>query len=147
MTRIWRHQDVTARLELAAKTLRALPDQQRRYLTTKSNWPDYVQKYYEGSMDLEATAYVRVVPSAAEISKMDEALEWLRWISKCRHRDTGTLGRIIWARAEGFSWRDIAAMCHRSSGGVSHVTCVGWYKIGIVYITHRLNRTNARKRN
>jgi hypothetical protein len=152
MKRNWSVEDVTDRLEQAFKTLRNMPDKERRFLSARSNWPDYVRKYYEGGIDYKSVPKIRLVPSAEDITKMDEALEWLRWITKCRHRDTATLGRIVWARAEGFSWREISWMCtperdrKHNRKTISHVTCVGWYKIGIVYITDRLNRTNAKKR-
>ncbi len=88
------------RMEEAALTLRRLPDPRgsgpRGY---GQSWPEYVHEarhaygYHETRL--------RVVPSAAEIQRMEECIDWLRFL----HPDDAT---IVWRRAEGWRWRQVA---------------------------------------
>ena len=90
------------RFEEAAWVLRRLPHPSgsgpRGY---GSSWPDYVREarhaygYHEARM--------RVIPSAAEIGRMEEAIGWLRWLDPVD-------ARIVWRRAEGWRWRQVAAL-------------------------------------
>lgn len=87
------------RMEEAALTLRRLPDPPgsgpKGY---GHSWPEYVQdaKHAYGYHE----ARMRVVPSAAEIQRMDECIDWLRLIGP---EDA----RIVWLRAEGRRWRQV----------------------------------------
>ena len=88
---------VEDRMEEAALTLRRLPSPPgsgpRGF---GQSWPEYVHEakhaygYHEARM--------RVSPSAAEIQRMDECIDWLRFL----HPDDA---RIVWFRAEGHRWR------------------------------------------
>jgi hypothetical protein len=87
------------RMELAALTLRRLPN------PTGSgprgfgqSWPEYVNeaKHAYGYHETR----VRVIPSAADIKKMEECIDWLRFL----HPDDA---RIVWLRAEGRRWREV----------------------------------------
>lgn len=91
--------EVEDRMEDAARTLRRLPNPQgsgpRGYATS---WPEYVREakhaygYHEARM--------RVVPSAIQITRMEEALTWLRFL---KPEDA----RLVWMRAERKPWKDI----------------------------------------
>lgn len=91
--------EVEDRFEEAALTLRRLPDPPgsgaRGY---GSGWPEYVRDarhaygYHEVRM--------RVVPSAADIQRMEDCLDWLRLIDP---EDA----RIVWLRANGMRWRQV----------------------------------------
>ncbi len=96
--------DITARgvedrMEEAALTLRRLPNPPgsgpKGY---GQSWPEYVQEAKDayGYHDVR----MRVVPSAAEIQRMDECIDWLRFIEPDD-------ARIVWLRAEGYRWRQV----------------------------------------
>lgn len=87
------------RMEEAALTLRRLPNPPGSGPKGfGQSWPEYVHDakhaygYHETRM--------RVVPSAAEIQRMDECIDWLRFIGP---EDA----RIVWLRAEGWRWRQV----------------------------------------
>ena len=89
--------DLEDMFEDAARTLRRLPDPPgsgpKGY---GSAWPDYVQdaRHAYGYNEVR----MRVIPSAADISQMEQCLDWLRLVSP---EDA----KIIWLRAEGHRWR------------------------------------------
>lgn len=107
---MWTPRDIEDRLEEAAATLRRLPNPPgsgaRGY---GSSWPETVRSAH--------TAYgydraqMRVVPSARDISRMEEAIAWLGLVSDADDR------RILWMRAEGRRWRSvgIAVGCVRQT--------------------------------
>lgn len=104
----WR--EVEDRLEEAAVTLRRLPNPPGSGPKGHgSSWPEYVHeaKHAYGYH----AARMRVVPSAKDIARMEEAIAWLLFISDPDDR------RIVWMRAEGVRWRDVCvnAGCCRST--------------------------------
>lgn len=100
----WR--EIEDRLEEAALTLRRLPVPGSGPRGFGSSWPEYVReaKHAYGYH----AARMRVVPSAREITRMEEAIYWLRLIPKPDDR------RIVWMRADGYRWREVCV----------HVGCV-----------------------
>ena len=66
-------------------------------------------------------------PSPAAISRMEEALAWLRWL-KPEH------AKLIWARAEGTPWKLI---CSRF--GIARATAHRWRQYGLSLIAYRIN--------
>jgi len=87
------------RFEEAARTLRRLPNPPGSTpVGYRSGWPDY--RHEPGLSYGYDEARVRVVPSPAAIQRMEECLEWLRWLEP---EDA----RIVWLRAEGWRWRQI----------------------------------------
>lgn len=100
--------EIEDRFEEAALTLRRLPmkDGPREY---GSSWPDVVRSRFTayGFED----ARVRIVPSAAQIQRMDEAIDWLRLLARPEDR------HIVWMRAENYRWRPI---CGRVGLSRSH---------------------------
>jgi hypothetical protein len=89
--------DLEDLFEEAARTLRRLPNPPgsgpKGY---GSAWPDYVQDTRHAYGYNEAR--MRVIPSAADIARMERCLDWLQLVSP---EDA----KIIWLRAEGHRWR------------------------------------------
>jgi hypothetical protein len=122
--------EVEDRLEEAALTLRRLPDPPgsgpRGY---GSSWPEYVRDprhaygYHEARM--------RVVPSPAQIARMEDCLDWLRLVGP---EDA----RIVWLRANGLRWRQVCIMagCVRQTA---------WRRWAAALLTIA-NRLNAKKK-
>lgn len=88
----WTPLMVEERLVEAADVLRRLPD--TRLQGYVSLWPPYIQE----SRSAEDTPLRRPPPSAAAITRMDEALPWLRLLDP-------TDARIVWLRASGEPWK------------------------------------------
>jgi len=87
------------RMEEAALTLRRLPNPPGSGPKGFGQpWPEYVQdaKHAYGYHE----ARMRVVPNAGEIQRMEECIEWLRFIGP---EDA----RIVWLRAENRRWRQV----------------------------------------
>lgn len=118
--------DILERLELAALTLRRLPNPTgsgaRGY---GSSWPDVVREAQTAYGYNEAQ--MRVVPSAHEIQLMEEAMGWLSFLQDPLDR------RILWMRAENYRWR---AICHRV--GLVRQTCHRRAMSGVLTIEKRL---------
>ncbi|MCA3451946.1 MAG: helix-turn-helix domain-containing protein [Rhodobacter sp.] len=91
--------EIEDRFEEAALTLRRLPNPTcsgpRGY---GQSWPDNVEvaKHAYGYTEVR----IRTVPSAAEIQRMDQCIDWLRWLDP---EDA----KIVWLRAEGKRWRQV----------------------------------------
>ena len=90
----WTPSLVEARLSEAASVLKRLPEPRRQgYFNT---WPDY---FYEFA-DLvgQEPQPMRLVPSPAAISRMEETLGWTVGLDP-------TDGKIVWLRARGERWK------------------------------------------
>ena len=100
--------DIEDRFEEAAYTLRRLPekDRPRGY---SSYWPAVVHDA-KHAYGYTPEAPMRVIPSAAAITRMEECLDWLLLVDP---EDA----RIVWLRAEGARWRQVCirAGCVRST--------------------------------
>ena len=100
--------DIEDRFEEAAYTLRRLPekDRPRGY---SSYWPAVVHDA-KHAYGYTPEAPMRVIPSAAQITRMEECLDWLLLVDP---EDA----RIVWLRAEGARWRQVCirAGCVRST--------------------------------
>jgi len=125
--------EIEDRFEEAAMTLRRLPNPPgsgpKGY---GSGWPDYVQeaKHAYGYNEIR----MRVVPSAGEIARMEEALEWLALVDPDD-------ARIIWMRAEGYRWRHVCIQ----AGCVRQTAWRRWVA-ALKTVENRLNgRRAARK--
>lgn len=87
------------RMEEAALTLRRLPHPPgsgpKGY---GGSWPEYVRDARHAYGYDEAR--IKIIPSAAEIQRMDECIDWLRWLDPDD-------AKIVWLRAEGKRWRQV----------------------------------------
>lgn len=124
--------EIEDRFEEAALTLRRLPtkDGPRRY---GSSWPEFVRdaRHAYGYHDVR----IRIVPSAAEIQRMEEVLGWMKLIDDPVDR------RIVWMRAENYPWR---AVC-REAGCVRSTAWRRW-AAALLTIAKRLKKqARARK--
>ncbi len=88
----WTPSLVEERLAEAADTLRRLPE--AKVQGHASTWPPYIQECWSA----EDVTLRRPPPSAAAITRMDEALPWLRLLDP-------TDARIVWLRANGEPWK------------------------------------------
>ncbi|CAA7624198.1 DUF6362 family protein [Magnetospirillum sp. SS-4] len=89
--------EVEERLAEAADILRRLPES--RVQGHASTWPPYVREYWE-SYGIAEVKLRRPPPSAAAITRMDEALPWLTWLDPVD-------AKIAWLRANGDRWKVI----------------------------------------
>jgi hypothetical protein len=101
--------EIEDRFELAALTLKRLPNPSGSGARGYGNaWPEYVRDARDAYGDTEVR--MRVVPSAADIQKMEDCIDWLRLLDP---EDA----RIVWLRAEGIRWRQVCirAGCVRTT--------------------------------
>lgn len=127
--------EIEDRFEEAALTLRRLPEKDRPR-GFHSAWPEVVRDpkqaygYDEGKP-------MRVVPSAAAITRMEECFDWLLWLDP---EDA----RIVWLRAENMRWKQI---CIRA--GVVRSTAWRRWVAALVTISKKLEKqakSGAKKR-
>jgi Domain of unknown function (DUF6362) len=83
----------------AADTLRRLPKPKEfKGSSLQSPWPDTIKEWLAYASS--ETHVKRAAPSPEAITRLDEVLGWL-------HELTPDQRMIIWARAEGITWRRI----------------------------------------
>jgi hypothetical protein len=118
--------EIEERLEEAAWTLRRLPekDRPRGY---GSSWPPIVRDA-KHAYGYTPQAPMRVVPSAAAITRMEECFDWLMMIDP---EDA----RIVWLRAENVRWKQI---CIRA--GVVRSTAWRRWVAALMTISKKLER-------
>ena len=120
----WTVEKVAERLAEAAAVIRRLPSVRvPGYFNT---WPPMVVEFAD-RVGRQAEPMRLPPPSPTAISRMEEALGWLRWL-KPEH------AKLIWARAEGTPWKLI---CWRF--GISRATAHRRWQYGLSLITYRLN--------
>ena len=124
--------DIEDRFEEAAYTLRRLPekDRPRGYGTS---WPPVVQEA-KHAYGYTPEAPMRVIPSAAAISRMEECFDWLMLI----HPEDA---RIVWLRADGMRWRQV---CYRA--GVVRSNAWRRWAAALLTIAKKLNSAAKTKR-
>lgn len=82
----------------------------------RSSWPDVVQAGWGAGWEMDGHGALRfretrlrpAAPVGAEIDRMDEALDWLRWIEGEATR------KVVWARACGVRWAFLGQQMGRS---------------------------------
>jgi hypothetical protein len=94
--------EIEDRFEEAAYTLRHLPERNRPR-GYASSWPPFVRDAMQ-AYGYTPEAPMRIVPSAAAITRMEECFDWLLILEP---EDA----RIVWLRAEGVRWRQV---CYRA---------------------------------
>ena len=124
--------DIEDRFEEAAYTLRRLPekDRPRGY---SSYWPAVVHDA-KHAYGYTPEAPMRVIASAAAITRMEECLDWLLLIDP---EDA----RIVWLRAEGARWRQV---CIRA--GCVRSTAWRRWAAALLTISKKLNSQTKSKR-
>jgi hypothetical protein len=90
----WTPSLVEERFAEAADTLSRLPEV--RVQGHASTWPPYIQE----CRSTDDVTFRRPPPSAAAITRMDEALPWLQLLDPVD-------ARIVWLRADGEPWKVI----------------------------------------
>ena len=133
----WTLERVEDRLIEAADVLSRLPEERvRGYFSV---WPEVVRGFAD-MVGQTPEPMRRPPPSAAAITRMEEALEWIRFLAPDD-------GKLVWARAEKTPWKGI---CWRF--GIARATAHRRWRYGISVITLRLNgkrvlRSQRRRRN
>jgi hypothetical protein len=128
----WTRDMVEDRIAEAADVLKKMPPVRvRGYFTT---WPE-IQRRFAEMVGAEPVPMRRPPPSAAAITRMEEAITWSRFLE----RDDA---HLMWARAEGVRWKEI---CHRF--GISRPTAHRRWEYALSLIAWRLNgrQTNPKR--
>lgn len=101
------HSYIHERIREAAYVLRLLPDTDRRFLAagSKCSWPQYVREWTAYAAD--AARSPRIPPTAAEISRADETLQWIAWLAT----QDGNAALAVWL-SFGAGWRS-PQICRR----------------------------------
>ncbi len=127
MTKKWDVKMVAERLEEAAETMQRLPMTGLKPTGHISSWPPILREFYEayGYDDVQ----VRLGPPSPEaITRMDEVMEWLRWLEP---NDV----RLLWLRAERVRWKLI-----QQRFGKARSTLAAHWKAALFQIVAILNR-------
>jgi hypothetical protein len=117
--------EIEDRFEEAALTLRRLPERHRPR-GYASSWPPVVHDAMQ-AYGYTPEAPMRIVPSAAAITRMEECFDWLLILEP---EDA----RIVWLRAEGVRWRQV---CYRA--GVVRTTAWRRWAASLLTIAKHLN--------
>lgn len=123
---------IDEQIERAVKTISHMPKVELK--NRFCNWPDVIHSVFElYSTKAEANTRPRIKPNAKDLAELDEVIIWLTWLDK-------EISRVIWARHENFSWRDIGKMV-----GVSDKTAKSYAMAGVLTIAHRINHGQFKK--
>lgn len=98
--------DVERRIMTAMRTLRALPDKERRFFVVKSSSPDYIHEYIDAYNSVEEVM-PKFRPSPTDVSDCLYALSWVRHMPK-------NMWQILWWRSFELSYGVIAKYIGRS---------------------------------
>lgn len=98
--------EVWEKLEASMRTLRALPDKERRFFVVKSGYPDFVRDYIDAYGSVEEIA-PKFQPTPSQISEYLEVLSWARHLERREWQ-------ILWWRSFGTSYGVIAKYIGRS---------------------------------
>ncbi|MBQ8464764.1 MAG: hypothetical protein IJ545_02005 [Alphaproteobacteria bacterium] len=92
--------EIKENLVFAAKIMRRLPPVKvQGYFCS---WP----KFCADEDDIHSSNEVWLMPLPEEIEKMEEILDWLKFIEMEQRR-------IVWLRSCGMGWKQISARTHR----------------------------------
>ena len=121
---------VEARLMEAADVMRRLPAVRvQGYFST---WPTIVPEFGD-LVGQEPPLLRRPVPAPDAISRMDEALGWLRWLEPDD-------AKLVWMRAEGTPWKEV---CCRF--GIGRTTANRRWEYALSLIVWRLRGRSVPK--
>jgi hypothetical protein len=115
---------VETRLEDAAQVMRRLPPVRvPGYFNT---WPSMMVEFAD-CVGRETRPMRLPPPSTAAITRMEEALGWLRWLESAD-------AKLVWARSDRTPWK---AICWRF--GIGRATAHRRWQYGLSVIAWRLN--------
>lgn len=120
----WTRERVEERLSEAADVMRRLPPV--RVQGYYNLWPKVLHEFSD-LVGQEPPRLKRPPPAPDAISRMEEALDWLRWLE-------AEDGKLVWARAERTPWKMI---CWRF--GIARATAHRRWEYALSVITWRLN--------
>lgn len=98
--------DVEDRIMRAMRTLRSMPDRERRFFVVKSGHPQHVQEYIDAYAAVEASV-PRFNPTPFDVSDYLKALSWARVLNR-------EGWKILWWRSFDLSFGTIAKYIGRS---------------------------------
>jgi Domain of unknown function (DUF6362) len=98
--------DVENRMLRACKTIRALPDKDRKFQMIANTWPDTIQDTADAYGYTEALI-PRFRPTPADVSDCLIALNWARCLERREFK-------LVWWRSFGISFRHIGLRLGRS---------------------------------
>ena len=120
----WTVEIVEMRLEDAAQVMRRLPPVRvPGYFNT---WPSTAVEFAD-CVGREPRPMRLPPPSSIAITRMEEALGWLRWLE-------GEDAKLVWARSDRAPWK---AICWRF--GIGRATAHRRWQYGLSVIAWRLN--------
>jgi hypothetical protein len=128
--------EVEDRILLACRTIRALPDRERKYFALHNCWPE-MAALVEEAYGYTEVALPKFRPSPADVSDCLVALAWARGIPR-------RAWRLVWWRSfgvdtpRGFSGMSFRHMAIRV--GRSDETVRRWYRDAILGIWAEANR-------
>ncbi|HHW32995.1 MAG TPA: helix-turn-helix domain-containing protein [Paracoccus solventivorans] len=121
--RHWTTDDVADHFEEAFRTLRKLPAVKAR--GHFSGWPQVRRSPREiAAMEPEP---MRVWPSAAAITRLEQTFDWVLWIEEAERR-------LVWSRAARVPWKQIAGEM-----GCDRTTAWRRWQLALTKIAARLN--------
>lgn len=120
----WTPALVEERLIEAAETMKRLPEV--RVQGYYNSWPTILREFSD-RVGEAAAPLRRPPPSPAAITRMEEALSWLRWLE-------ADDAKLMWMRAEGVRWKPI---CWRF--GITRSTAHRRFEYALAAIVWRLN--------
>ncbi len=126
----WTAEAVAEHFEEAMRTLRKLPPVKvPGYFTT---WPQIVRTRQEiAAME---PAPMRVWPSAAAITRLEQTTDWILWVEEDERR-------LVWSRAARVPWKLICAEL-----GCDRTTAWRRWQVALTKIASRLNADGTASR-
>ena len=122
--------EVERRVLRACKTLRAMPDPDRKFQWVRAAWPEVIRSM-EHAYGYTEALMPRFRPTPADVSDYLVALEWVRpveWIDF----------RLIWWRSFDLSFGQMATRIHKTDE-----TARRWYRDAILRAWHAANAAGA----
>ena len=98
--------DVERRFLRSCKTLRAVPDRERRFQEVQGSWPDYVRDVAE-AYGYNDAPMPRFRPTPFDVSDMLTALSWARGLQRNEYR-------LAWWRSFDLSFGQISRRIGKS---------------------------------
>lgn len=132
---IWTPSMVEERLAEAAAVLKRLPARRRQgYFNT---WPDYFYEF--GDLVGQEPVPMRLAPSPAAISRMEETLIWTVGLEPID-------GKIVWMKAHGWRWKIICRNVGLQRSAANEHWLYGLCLIALKLNRRRFNRNLSKRK-